>query len=149
MRRIVTAMAGLYIVAGGAAEAASLCHCCGSDTVAACSSACAPVKSAPGQCVATLDPAGRTEIGPGKNPLYDIPLQNVWLGGIGPDGLEAFRRLLERARRGAENDRARALSDHRKGVISAETAATLAKRYDDAIVNYFLGIQAYRIAQGR
>ena len=149
MRLMLAALLGFLGLEAAETHAASLCNCCGSATAQSCSTACAPVKAAEAQCVATVDFAARAEIGPGKNPLYDVPLQNVRLGQPDATGLEAFRRLLEAARRGVEADRAAALHDYRKGTIDRTTADSFAKRYDDAMVNYYLGIQAFRIARDR
>ena len=149
MRLMLAAVAGFIGLGAAETHAASLCNCCGSGTAQSCSTACAPVKVAEGQCVATVDFAAKAEIGPGKNPLYDVPLQNVWLGQPDASGLEAFRRLLEAARKGVEADRLAALKDYRKGTIDRTTSDARAKRYDDALVNYYLGIQAFRIARGR
>ncbi|WP_373502614.1 hypothetical protein [Aestuariivirga sp.] len=146
MRLAFAAALGFATLLGGTAQAASLCNCCGSDTAQSCATACAPVKVMPGQCVATVDFDAEAAIGPGQNPLYDIPLQNVWLDSSGKDNLEVFRRLMERARKAAEADRRKALAERRKGAIDAATADRLAKRYDDAMVNYYLGMQSYRIA---
>lgn len=126
------------------AAAAGLCNCCGVETAAHCAAACAAVKPSPGQCVATIDFAAKVVIAEGQNPLYDIPLQNVWLGSPTRDQLEALRILLEAARRSAEMDRRRALRAAARGEITAEDAQRLAKRYDSAIINYYLGMKAYR-----
>jgi hypothetical protein len=147
MRLAFAAALGLVTLMGSTAQAASLCNCCGSETAQSCARACAPVSVKPGQCVATVDFDAEAVIGPGQNPLYDIPLQNVWLDSSEGSKLEVFRRLMERARKAAEADRRKALAKRRKGSIDAATADRLAKRYDDAIVNYYLGMQAYRIAR--
>src|SRR5436190_230631 len=91
------------------ALAASLCNCCGASTAANCQASCAPVKLAESQCVATVDFAGKPEIGEGKNPLYDMSLRNMWIGSPNSDQLESFRKLLELSRKGAEADRRLAL----------------------------------------
>ncbi len=147
MKLAVAAFAACTFLSGAAAQAASLCNCCGDATAASCAAACAPVKPAQGQCVAAFDPAGETVIAAGQNPLYDIPLRNAWLDPVNKGNLEAFRRLLEKARKGAEADRRGALRDRRRHKIDSETALSLAERYDDAMVNYYLGMQAYRLAK--
>jgi len=129
------------------ASAASLCNCCGSSTATNCQAACAPVKPAEGQCVATVDYSGKAEISDGANPLYGLSLRNMWLGSPNADQLEAFRKLLELARRGAEADRRAALRQFAKGKIDKTAADAAAKRYDDAIVNYFLGFHSYSEAK--
>ena len=126
------------------AGAASLCNCCGASTASSCATACAPVKPAEGQCVATVDYAGTAKIANGVNPLYDVPLRNMWIDGAKPSQLELFRRLLEKSRRGAESDRRKALRAHARHKIDSSEAVLLAKRYDDALVNYYLGMQSYR-----
>lgn len=126
-------------------QSASLCNCCGeTGTAASCANACAPLKPAEGQCVATVDFEGNAEIGEGINPLYDVPLQNVWLGSEKREQLEVFRRLLETARKGAETDRRIGLKAVARGKIGKAEADRRAKRYDDALVNYYLGVKAYR-----
>ena len=137
----VTTMFALTAPAG----AASLCNCCGASTVSSCATACSPVKPAAGQCVATVDYAGTAKIADGVNPLYDVPLRNMWLDGAKPSQLELFRRLLEKSRRGAEADRRKALRAHARNKIDGAEAVLLAKRYDGALVNYYLGMQSYRI----
>lgn len=140
------AVAGTMVWLATTASAASLCNCCGTSTAAACVTVCAPVKPAQGQCVATVDYAGTAEIAEGVNPLYDIPLRNIWLGSPKRAELEAFRQLLESARAGAEKDRKSSLRDFASRKIDQPTAVARAKRYDDAIVNYYLGMQSYRDA---
>lgn len=136
----------VLLVAGIApAQSANLCNCCGeADTVESCTVACVPLKPAAGQCVATVDFAGSAEIGEGINPLYDVPLQNVWLGSARRDQLEIFRRLLETARKGAESDRRTALTAYSRSKIDKVEADRRASRYDDAMINYYLGTKAYR-----
>ena len=139
------ATAGAMVLLTTAAQAASLCNCCGASTVSSCATACSPVKPAAGQCVATVDYAGPAKIADGVNPLYDVPLRNMWLDGAKPSQLELFRRLLEKSRRGAESDRRKALRAHARNKIDGAEAVLLAKRYDGALVNYYLGMQSYRI----
>ena len=146
MKALLPAALGAVMLAMVPASAASLCNCCGSDTAASCAKVCEPVKPAPGQCVATVDFAGTAIIGKDQNPLYDMPLKNLWLGTPSRDDLEAFRRLLENARRGPEKDRRAALKAYAKGKIDRTAADAAAKRYEDAIVNYYLGVHAYRSA---
>jgi hypothetical protein len=93
-----------------------------------------------------VDFAGTAEIAPDTNPLYEFSLRNIKLHDYTREHLELYRRLLERARTSAEADRKQALRARRRGKIDAAQALTLAKRYDDAMVNYYLGIQAYRLA---
>jgi len=129
------------------ASAAGLCNCCGGATAETCSAACSPAEPTEGQCRVTVDYRVRPAVGKGINPLYDMDLRNVRLGTPSAAQLESFRRLLEAARRGAEADRRTALRERRRGKIDAAEAASLAQRYDRAIVNYYLGIQAYRLAR--
>jgi len=75
-----------------------------------------------------------------------VPLRNLWIGSPNRKQLEAFRRLLELARKGVEKDRKMALKQRRQGKIDAAAAAAAAKRYDEAIVNYYLGLRSYRDA---
>ncbi|MCB1380108.1 MAG: hypothetical protein KDK89_17325 [Alphaproteobacteria bacterium] len=147
MKSLLTSATLAVIVSATAAWSADLCKCCGeTGTVNACARDCAPIKPAEGQCVATVDFAGKAVIAEGVNPLYDVPLQNVWLGNAGRLKLEDFRRLLEHARKGAEADRAKALKAVSLHKIDLEEATRRAKRYDDAIINYYLGVKAYRTA---
>ena len=140
------ATAGAMVLLTTAAQAASLCNCCGTSTVAACSNTCAPIKVAQGQCVAAVDFDGQSEISDGVNPLYDLSLRNIWLGSLNRDQLENFRKLLESARKGVEKGRKSSLRVFASKKIDKATAAANAKRYDDAIVNYYLGQQSYRDA---
>lgn len=127
-------------------SAASLCNCCGAATVETCSAVCEPVKLVQGQCIAAVDFAGMAKIGRDSNPLYSMSLQIVRLGTPSRMELEKFRRLLEAARAGAEHDRRLSLRDFRRKKIDQAAATARAKQYDDAIVNYYLGLQSYRIA---
>ena len=138
---------GAMLFLAGPASSASLCNCCGVSTAANCQAACAPVKPAEGQCVATADYTGKAEISEGVNPLYDMWLRNLWLGTPSREELESFRRLLEQARKGAEADRKASLREFAEGKIDRATADARAKRYDDAIVNYFLGFHSYSEAR--
>lgn len=148
MKSLLAVAIGLSLLGGGTASAASLCNCCGVLTVQSCAATCEAVKPPAGQCVAGVDYEAKADIGPDRNPLYDISLRNMWLGTPDEAGLEAFRRLLERSRLGAESDRKAALRAEASGKIDRQTALDKAKRYDDAIVNYYLGIQAFRLARG-
>lgn len=141
--------AALLLGMANMANAAGLCNCCGDSTVDSCTAACAPVKPAEGQCIAAVDYTADPGIGEGKNPLYDVPLRDMWLGNPDATQREAFRKLLEAARLGAESDRRAALKARARGQIDDAEAAVLAKRYDDAIVNYYLGMQAYRLSGHR
>ena len=93
--------------------------------------------------MAAADFAGKSKITTDSNPLYGTSLRNVWLGAAKRPELESFRLLLEKARRGAERDRRAALRAYRRKDIDQTDAAARAKRYDGAIVNYFLGLQSY------
>jgi hypothetical protein len=147
MKRLAILVSGTMVFLSLPASAASLCNCCGSSTAANCQAVCAPVKPVEGQCVATVDFAGKGEIAEGVNPIYDLSLRNMWLGSPNTDQLEAFRKLLELSRKGAESDRRAALRQFAKGKIDKAAADAAAKRYDDAIVNYFLGFHSYSEAK--
>lgn len=145
MRPVLAAIAAaLLLGANSSANAAGFCNCCGDGTVAACAAACASIDIVNGQCTATVDYDADYGIGEGQNPLYNIPLRKLWLGSPNASEREAFRRLLERAREGVEADRRLSLHAQARGEIDGATVAAHAKRYDDAIVNYYLGMQAYR-----
>ena len=147
MSKHILAAFSLMLLSNAPALAADLCNCCGEAAAQSCASACESIKPGAGQCIPTVDFLGKAEIAPGKNALYDFSLRNLKVS-QGDDGsLELFRRLLEKLRRGAESDRKLALRERRVGKIDAATALTFAKRYDDAIVNYYLGAQAYQLAK--
>ncbi len=146
MKTAVAMFAVFTIWASPGASAASLCNCCGEGTPAPCTAACAPVNPACGHCIATLDSGGETLIGPDQNLLYDVQLRNTRLDPSSKPAVEAFRHLLETARKGAESDRRSALDAFKAGKIDGPRAQSLASRYDDALVNYYLGVQAYRLA---
>jgi hypothetical protein len=134
---------GLFL-ASAPVNAASLCNCCSTGGAESCSAVCAPVKPATGQCVAVMDYAGEAVIADGDNPLYGISLLGLSLKDAVRADLEGVRRLLENSRRGVEKDRKASARDFRKGKIDDATLAANAKRYEDAIVNYYLGLRAYR-----
>jgi len=125
-------------------SAASLCICCATGGAESCSAVCAPVKPAPGQCIAMVDYAGEAVIADGDNPLYGISLLGLDLRDAARPELEGVRRLLEDSRRGVEKDRKASARDFRKGKIDDTALAAHSKRYEDAIVNYYLGLRAYR-----
>ena len=129
------------------AQAAGLCNCCGASTAQSCAIACAAVKPPEGQCQAIAEYAATAELGPGVNPLYGISLRNMALGHPKPSELEALRSLLERSRRSAERDRRSAWRQFERGKIDKAAVDASDKRYDDALVNYFLGLSAFRTAQ--
>jgi hypothetical protein len=54
--------------------------------------------------------------------------------------------LLETARKGAESDRRAALKAFSRRQIDKAQADKRSKRYDDAMINYYLGAKAYRNA---
>lgn len=136
--------AGGVLMVASPANSASLCNCCETGTVEICKATCAAVTLPAGQCVVTMDSGGTTEIATGENPLYSISLRTMHLGGAKRMGLEDFRRLLEAARAGVEKDRKASIADFKRKKIDAATAAIAAKRYEEAIVNYYLGLRAYR-----
>ena len=143
------AILGLVLITGAPAQAANLCNCCGEATAASCVVACETVAITAGQCVPTIDFNAKTDIGPGKNALYEFSLRNLKVYQTDDTSLELYRRLLEKLRRNAEADRKTALWERHDGKIDAVTAVSRVKRYDDAIVNYYLGAQAYRLAKNQ
>ncbi len=148
MKAFALAVATLILTAVPA-TAASLCNCCTSGTAEACASTCAPLKPAEGMCLPAVDFAGTPTIADGQNPLYDVALKGLDLNGSGRKELESFRMLLEGSRKGVEKDRRAALQARAKGMIDEAAASSATKRYDDAMVNYYLGMNAYRSAQPR
>ncbi len=132
------------LLASAPVSAVSLCNCCATGVAESCGAVCAPAKPAPGQCVAKVDYAGEAVIADGDNPLYGISLLGLDLRDAARPDLEGVRRLLEDSRRGVEKDRKISARDFRKGKIDDATLAVITKRYEDAIVNYYLGLRAYR-----
>lgn len=144
MKALLTAAAAL-VIGSLPATAANLCNCCTTGTDTSCATACSAVKPAEGMCLPAVDFASTATIADDQNPLYDVPLKSLNLKGARREDLEAFRMLLEAARKGAEKDRRALLKALAKGTIDQAAAAAKAKRYDDAIVNYYLGMNAYRL----
>ena len=137
-------LAGGVLMVATPANSASLCNCCETGMAETCKATCAAVTLPAGRCVATVDFGGTTAIATGENPLYSISLRGMHLAGARRMYLEDFRRLLEAARAGAEKDRKASVADFRRKKIDAGAAVIAAKRYDEAIVNYYLGLRAYR-----
>ena len=125
-------------------NATSLCNCCAAGITESCNAACAPAKPTTGQCVAMVDYAGVAVIADGDNPLYGVSLLNLEIQDAMRPALEGVRRLLEDSRRGVEKDRKASARDFRKGKIDDATLAAHTQRYEEAIVNYYLGQRAYR-----
>lgn len=143
--RIILGLASLGLfLASAPVNAASLCNCCATGTAQSCSAVCAPAKPAPSQCVARVDYAGESVIADGANPLYGISLLGIEMKDALRPELEGVRRLLEDSRRGVEKDRKISALDFRNGKIDDAALAANTKRYEDAIVNYYLGLRAYR-----
>lgn len=147
MSKQILAVLGLMWITSAPVEAADLCNCCGDTAAGSCAAACQAIEADAGQCIPTVDFEGKAEIGPGKNALYELSLRNLQVSRTDSGSLEEFRRLLEKLRRGAEADRRKALRDRRHGKIDETTANAFTNRYDDAIVNYYLGAQAYRLTK--
>ena len=145
MRSLLAGLAGVVWMTAST-SAASLCNCCGASTEQSCAAVCEPVKPPEGQCVPAVDYTGTATIGPNVNPLYDTTLRNIWLGTPGFGELESFRKLLEAARKGVERDRKASLQAFARREIDQAAADAAAKLYETAIVNYYLGLQAYRDA---
>ena len=143
MRLPVFAALGLIAAASGA-PAASLCNCCGAGTAQSCAAVCEKVEVPQGQCVAAVDFAGKPAISENVNPLYDVPLRDLRLGTTDGGEREAFRRLLEASRRGVEKDRRAALRAYARGKTDRAARDASLARYEAAMVNYYLGIRAYR-----
>jgi hypothetical protein len=91
-----------------------------------------------------VDYASEATIAAGKNPLYGISLRGISLEDAMRPQLEGFRKLLETARRGAEKDRKASARDFRKHKIDEATVQANIQRYESAVVNYYLGLRAYR-----
>lgn len=134
---------GLFL-ASLSANAVNLCNCCTTGVDQSCSAVCAPAKPVSGQCIAMVDYAGDATIAAGENPLYGISLRSISLEEATRPQLESFRRLLEMARRGAEKDRKASMRDFRKRKIDDATVQANTQRYESAVVNYYLGLRAYR-----
>ncbi len=145
MRLPILAAFGLMAAVNGAA-AASLCNCCGAGTAQACTAVCQPIEAPQGQCVAAVDFTGKPEISENVNPLYEVSLRNLRFGAAATGELEAFRRLLEASRRGVEKDRKAALKAYTRGKTDRSALDASVARYEAAIVNYYLGLRAYRDA---
>ena len=143
--RIFLGLAGLgLLLTSTPVNAASLCNCCATGVAENCSTVCAPAKPDPGQCIARMNYAGEAVIADGENPLYGISLLGLDLDDAMRPELEGVRRLLEASRRGAEKDRKNSERDFRTGKIDDAALVVNTKRYEDAIVNYYLGLRAYR-----
>ena len=138
-------LAGLgLLLTSASVNAASLCNCCTSGVAERCSAVCTPAKPAIGQCIAKVDYTREPVIADGDNPLYGISLLGLDLRDAKRPELEGVRQLLEDSRRGAEKDRKASALDFRNGKIDDAGIAGSTKRYEDAIVNYYLGLRAYR-----
>ena len=144
MRALLGLAGAMLFLASISANAASLCNCCATGVAESCTAVCAPVEPGAGQCVAAVDYAGETTFAVGENPLYGISLLNISLGDATRPRLGGYLKLLELARRGIEKDRKASVRDFKKHKIDEATATANAKRYADAIVNYYLGLHAYR-----
>lgn len=144
MRALLGLAASGLFLATASVNGASLCNCCASGAAESCSAVCSGAKPASGQCVAIVDYAGDAAIAEGDNPLYGIPLRGISLEDTGRQQLESFRKLLETARRGAEKDRKASARDFRKHKIDEATVQTDIQRYENAVVNYYHGLRAYR-----
>jgi hypothetical protein len=142
-KTILSTGVGVFLTATSL-QAAGLCSCCETGVAASCKIACAPVKVEAKQCVAVVDFKGKSGIGANANPLYGVSLANIHLEDAGRGELEDFRKLLEAMRKGVEKDRKASLRDFSRRRIDEATAAARAKLYEVAIVNYYLGLQAYR-----
>ena len=144
MRALLGLAAMGLILATTSVNGASLCNCCANGVAESCSAVCASAKPAPSQCVAMVDFAGEATIAEGGNPLYDVSLRSIPLEQAGRQQLESFRKLLELARRGLEKDRKASKRDFRKHSIDEAAFKANTQRYEDAIVNYYFGLRAYR-----
>ena len=137
------ASAGVFL-ATTSVNGANLCNCCATGVAESCSVVCSAAKPVSDQCVALVDYAGEATIAAGENPLYGISLRSISLEDAMRPQLEGFRKLLEMARRGAEKDRKASAGDFRKHKIDVATVQANTERYESAVVNYYLGLRAYR-----
>ncbi len=144
MRALLGLAAMGLILATTSVNGASLCNCCASGVAESCSAVCASAKPAPGKCIAMVDYGGEATIADGVNPLYDTSLRSISFEDAGRQQLESFRKLLETARRGLEKDRKASKSDFRKHRIDEAGFKANTQRYEDAVVNYYWGLRAYR-----
>ena len=134
---------GLFL-ATASANGASLCNCCVSDNSENCAAACSVVKSVPGQCSVVASFAGKKTISTEGNSLYGISLRNLSLVDTTRPQLEDLRKLLENLRRELEKDRKAMMRDYRKHKINEAAFKASTQLYEDAIVNYYSGLRAYR-----
>ena len=148
MKLAFAAALGLATLLGGTAQAASLCNCCGSETAQSCatlvrrSRSCLANAWRPSTSMPKLDDRTRPEPA-----LRHSPAERLVGFRRQETSLKCFAVCWKAARKAAEADRRKALAERRKGSIDAATAEQLARRYDDAMVNYYLGMQSYRIAR--
>jgi hypothetical protein len=147
MKLFAAALAGFALFAAVPAQSASLCNCCAAGTPASCATACATVKPADKLCIPVVDFTADPVIGPGQNPLYGISLKTLDVSNASASQLEMLRRMLETSRRAAEKDRKAALKDFAAGKMNSNAAAALARRYDRAMINYYLGMKAFQAAR--
>jgi hypothetical protein len=152
--RIATRLAGA-VLAGFAgtfgtvgARAAGLCDCCASSLTPSCETACKPVTLAPAQCPAIVDYEGSGDTVSGKNPLNGRSLKDIMLGDPSRQQLEAFRIFLENSRRDAVWVYVKALKAFRQTKITEEELATAKALNEEALVNYYHGMNAYLTAVG-
>lgn len=134
---------GLFL-ATASANGAGLCNCCASDNSENCAAACSAIKVVPGQCSVVASFAGKKTITTEANPLYGISLRNLSLVDTTRPQLEDLRKLLENSRRGLEKDRKASKRDFLKHKIDEAAFKANTLRYEDAVVNYYWGLRAYR-----
>lgn len=144
MLKQLAASVALVLAGHVGGHAAQFCDCCAGTLSTACKAVCPAPAETGEQCPVVVDFTGEEEIGPGRNPLYELSFRTLRLQNPSREQREAFRTLLERARQAAEADRATAERDRLAGRISTSEAAQRASRYDNAMINYYLGQQAYR-----
>jgi hypothetical protein len=153
--RIATRLAGAVLVAGfaaafgiGEARAVGLCDCCASSLTTSCDAVCKKVTLEPQQCPAVVDYEGDGDTVKGKNPLNGRSLKDMVLGEPRREQLEDFRRFLERGRRDAVWVYVKALKAFRAKKITEEELKAAKALNEEALVNYYHGMNAYLTAVG-
>ena len=87
---------------------------------------------------------GKDEIVNGdKNPLNGTSLKFLYLSSPTRQGMENFRRFLEKNRKAAEKEFRAMKKAYRHGHVGPEEFTAAEKKRNEALVNYYHGMRAY------
>jgi len=133
---------GLIMV--GTAWAVGICKC---DSKKGFENACLPICKAANEQTSFFRPAvyfgGDPKVNADATPLNGTSMKYLYMSKPTRQGIESFRKFLERGRKNAEKEFRKMRKAYLRGHVGPEEFNLAAKLRDEAVVNYQHGMRAY------